>query len=616
MSSTTLMSQILALSFDSQSSPTIVMAPPQEGVVITDDGPTGWGFAWYPGDDRAAALIKDPIRTGPTAMSQVLHDWERFRGTQFVCHIRGAAKRSTEQDTQPFSRSYAGRDWIFAHNGDLERGYKDKLFLPDDSPFEAVGHTDSEHAFCWLLTQIRNRGARRLADVGWPELHGLMRQIDGAGAANLLIADGQDVVAYRDMGAFNTLYFLRRIPPHGDAIHQNEHIELRLNHALDESRSMVMISTTPLSAEDWTPLEPGQMLVARLASVRWLSPSTQVAAVPQSPMSSPAVQSSVVAVGQGQQQFSIAPAPVVQRRQQSRPVGSRVLSIVHETTYDYDREVERSSHLYRLRPVHDLGQEVLDFSFEISPKQKVRIFEDVFGNQSKRVKIDKPYSELKLISRSRVLVHTPLSLSSPTRRTSIPLVWMPWQRQMMLPYLLPPELPESQLRELSDFSMSFVERQDFNLINTLLDLNETIFKDFSYESGSTTLETTPFDVYAQRRGVCQDFANLFICLARLMGVPARYRVGYIYTGGYENKIQSDASHAWAEAYLPWRGWLGFDPTNGVVAGLDHVRVACGRNYRDAAPTSGTIYRGGGTETLSVNVRVEIDPESAQDSAIS
>ena len=108
--------------------------------------------------------------------------------------------------------------------------------------------------------------------------------------------------------------------------------------------------------------------------------------------------------------------------------------------------------------------------------------------------------------------------------------------------------------------------------------------------------------------MCQDFANLFICLARLLSIPARYRVGYIYTGGYENKVQSDASHAWAEVYLPWRGWLGFDPTNGVVVGLDHVRVACGRNYRDASPTSGTIFKGGGTETLSVNVRVDIGAE--------
>jgi transglutaminase-like putative cysteine protease len=105
--------------------------------------------------------------------------------------------------------------------------------------------------------------------------------------------------------------------------------------------------------------------------------------------------------------------------------------------------------------------------------------------------------------------------------------------------------------------------------------------------------------------VCQDFANLLICLARLLGIPARYRTGYIYTGDdYENKLQSEASHAWAELYVPEVGWRGFDPTNGCLAGEDHVRVACGRNYRDAAPTSGTIFARGGEEILRVAVRVE------------
>jgi transglutaminase-like putative cysteine protease len=153
--------------------------------------------------------------------------------------------------------------------------------------------------------------------------------------------------------------------------------------------------------------------------------------------------------------------------------------------------------------------------------------------------------------------------------------------------------------------MSFVERNDYDLVGTLLDLNETMYNDFEYLSGFTTNETTPFQVYESRRGVCQDFANLMICLARLLHVPARYRMGYIFTGAdYENKIQSEASHAWVELYLPRVGWHGFDPTNGIQVGADHVRVACGRGYRDATPTSGTIYRGGGTETLSVSVRVE------------
>ena len=80
-----------------------------------------------------------------------------------------------------------------------------------------------------------------------------------------------------------------------------------------------------------------------------------------------------------------------------------------------------------------------------------------------------------------------------------------------------------------------------------------------------------------------------LCLARLLSIPARYRVGYIYTGAnYANKVQSEASHAWAELYLPWVGWRGFDPTNGCVVGSDHVRVAAGRHFRDASPMSGRL----------------------------
>jgi transglutaminase-like putative cysteine protease len=81
--------------------------------------------------------------------------------------------------------------------------------------------------------------------------------------------------------------------------------------------------------------------------------------------------------------------------------------------------------------------------------------------------------------------------------------------------------------------------------------------------------------------------------------------GYIYTGPKNpNQRQSEASHAWVQVYLPEVGWKGFDPTNGVLTQTEHMRVAVGRNYVDATPTSGTIFVGGGGETLEVDVRVE------------
>ena len=86
---------------------------------------------------------------------------------------------------------------------------------------------------------------------------------------------------------------------------------------------------------------------------------------------------------------------------------------------------------------------------------------------------------------------------------------------------MPPELPETQLAELAEYAMSFVKRNESDLLDTLLDINQTIFKEYAYTQGATTVYTTPFEVYANRKGVCQDFTNVMICLARLLGVPGR-----------------------------------------------------------------------------------------------
>jgi len=295
---------------------------------------------------------------------------------------------------------------------------------------------------------------------------------------------------------------------------------------------------------------------------------------------------------------------------------TRTLIVDHRTTYRYGQPVERSEHLLRLEPIHDLTQTLLSHELTVSVEGRMVRYEDVFGNRVRKLYLERPFSELTLAARSRVRVDDPglLGKAPSHTRASIPLVWMPWQHHMLGPYLLPPELPETQLRELGRYAMSFVERNDFDLLDTLLDLNATLFREYAYVPGSSTLLTTPFQTYIERRGVCQDFANLFICLARLLVVPARYVCGYVYTHA-EPPIkpgdplpsardrQGEASHAWVQAYLPELGWQSFDPTNGIVPQGDHVRVAVGRSYIDATPTSGTIYAGGWGETLEVDVRV-------------
>ena len=121
---------------------------------------------------------------------------------------------------------------------------------------------------------------------------------------------------------------------------------------------------------------------------------------------------------------------------------------------------------------------------------------------------------------------------------------------------------------------------------------------------STTIFTTPFEVYTSRRGVCQDFANLFICLARLLGVSARYVCGYLYTcPRAQNRAQGEASHAWVEIFLPHFGWKGFDPTHDRESDPRYIKLAVGRDYADIRPISGS-FRGKGTKEMKVDVRVD------------
>ncbi len=283
----------------------------------------------------------------------------------------------------------------------------------------------------------------------------------------------------------------------------------------------------------------------------------------------------------------------------------RKLRVVHTTKYTYDKPVQRSVHRLHLCPINDWDQRVLAHTLTIKPEVPTVEYEDVFGNWVTTFELNEPYTELVISADSLVeLLDTdPFSFAQKKIKPSFPLAWMPWEQAMLAPYLRPIELPDTELQELFDYAMSFVEKNERDLMETLFAINLTLFRDYKYEPGSTNLMTTPYDVFVNKKGVCQDFANLFICLARLLGVPARYVCGYIYTGNTgDNRATSDATHAWVQLYIPNIGWKGFDPTNGVLPNTGHVRVGYGRHYRDVTPTAGTLYTPV-KETMSIDVTV-------------
>lgn len=600
------MSQLVALSFDANAAPSIRFAPPVGSDSTADtEASYGWGIGWYPSSERGASVLKDPTSSSGEGVSDVLGGWNRFRSTLFVCHLRGHVRPRNQEDAQPFVRSYGGRQWIFAHDGDLTPDWAEAFPLPEDPAFEPLGRTDSEHAFCLLLSRLHALGHRSLAEVAPQELYAWLSELGRGGKLNVMLADGDYIAVYRDAQGQGEIFWKRRVPPHTTSELRSGGLDIVLDAPLDANRTSLVFSSAALGGQPWEAMAPGELLLVRRGAVLWSS-EREIDAARSGSGTRDGARTAALQVEAGQQAPAAQPLP--SSPASSRPEAvARTLSVVHETRYVYGVPVERSRHRLLLRPLEDRVQRVEAFSLAIEPATSLFDYEDVFGNEAVALELEEPYDDLRITSRATVRVgpgHT-LEQRAAHRRHSIPLVWMPWQRQMLNAYLLPHELPESQLNELSEFAMSFVERNDYDLVGTLLDLNETLHRDFEYVSGSTTVATTAFEVYQSRRGVCQDFANLMICLARLLQIPARYRMGYIFTGAdYQNQIQSEASHAWAELYLPQIGWHGLDPTNGIQVGPNHVRVACGRNYRDATPTSGTVYGGGGTETLTISVRVE------------
>ncbi len=129
--------------------------------------------------------------------------------------------------------------------------------------------------------------------------------------------------------------------------------------------------------------------------------------------------------------------------------------------------------------------------------------------------------------------------------------------------------------------------------------------DFTYEVGATTVTTTPSMSFALRRGVCQDFAHIMISGLRGLGIPAAYVSGYLRTvprPGSARLEGADAMHAWVMVWCGSAGWWGLDPTNALIASDDHVVLAIGRDYADAAPIGGVVL-GSGQQQLSTAVDV-------------
>ena len=285
----------------------------------------------------------------------------------------------------------------------------------------------------------------------------------------------------------------------------------------------------------------------------------------------------------------------------------------HATCYEYSGEVVHSHHLLHLVPRAMPHQCCTSQQVSIEPPPSSRSESaDAFGNPITRLEFDRPHQLLRVASvlelevRQRVLPAHVASDRWEYTRNQLAYVGRPPGEERLDACRYRNESPHVRIKQaFNDYSADcFPAGRPMLAAADALMLK--LFKEMSYVPGATSISTPLLEVLKEKRGVCQDYAHLMIACLRSRGLAARYVSGYLRTvprPGTERLIGADASHAWVAVYCPPLGWVEFDPTNGVRAGLDHIALAWGRDFGDVSPLRGVIV-GGGQHKLSVSVVVE------------
>ena len=286
-----------------------------------------------------------------------------------------------------------------------------------------------------------------------------------------------------------------------------------------------------------------------------------------------------------------------------------IYKITHTTTYGYTNNVSLSHHLMRLTPRELPHQRCLRHEVQIDPQPAVAEQHfDYFGNAVRFVTMEGAHQTLMVRAVSEVSVVG--------ARVPAPAETPAWERvrEFSRGKQIGHGLDASEfifdspfVKTADDFAAYAVNSfpKERPIFEAVLDLTARIHRDFKFDPKATTLATPLEEVFKNRRGVCQDFAQLEIACLRSLGLPARYVSGYLETDpppGKPRLAGADASHAWISFYCHGLGWLDIDPTNNVVPSTRHIAVAYGRDYNDVSPIRGVIL-GTGEHKLEVAVDV-------------
>lgn len=282
-------------------------------------------------------------------------------------------------------------------------------------------------------------------------------------------------------------------------------------------------------------------------------------------------------------------------------------SIRHLTRFRYSEPISESIMETRMHPRSDLNQHCLTFSLSVSPRCRVFSYRDHLGNNVQHFDIPGEHNQLVIVAESvveqQVLPEVPRFLSPDAWGALDDMVDAGDYWEMLLPSTFAVQTPAVTLLASQ---MGVTRRDDPMLLAQ--ELNERLFDYFRYVPRSTRVDSPIDEAIVSGEGVCQDFAHTMIALLRHVRIPARYVSGYLYRSRLDHdRSTPDSTHAWVDVLLPHLGWVGFDPTNNLIAHHRHIRTAVGRDYADVPPTHG-IFRGQTDSELYVAVHVEAADE--------
>lgn len=277
------------------------------------------------------------------------------------------------------------------------------------------------------------------------------------------------------------------------------------------------------------------------------------------------------------------------------------LQVFHRTHYAYAMPVRDSVNEARLHPPDTAGQTRHSFVLKVLPATKLTHYLDFYFNCVHLFEVSEPHAELTVEATSIITTGGAPALAADA--TPLPLADIgPACARLTECYDF---LRASHFVSLDPatwrLALDLAEGQT-DTWQVALAIMRHIYAEFQYQPAATHVHTTMAEAMQLKRGVCQDFAHIMIGLCRSLKIPARYVSGYLYNGPVDQLKGAQATHAWAEVFIPGAGWLGLDPTNNQPAGEHHVKTAVGRDYADVSPLRGT-YHGTNQRHLTVEVLV-------------